>query len=102
MNPCRCVVTFTDSDHIQHEVQVWANTVYDAVAQAMREFRHGSIAADLPASQTEFSIAVHHAPVTHRIKLQQVRRWAGGGGKGPHDVLERKRIQDLLGPEPKQ
>lgn len=75
---------------------MWANTAYDAVAQAMREFRQGSIAETLPAPHTEFSIAVHRAPVTHRLKLQQVTRWAEGGGKSPLDVMERNRIRGLL------
>lgn len=80
---------------------MWARTVYDAVAQAMREFRQGSIARDLPGPHTEFSIAVHRAPVTHRLKLQQVTRWADGGGKSPREVIERNRIRELLGTPPK-
>ena len=101
MHPCRCIVTFTDSDGIEHEVEVWANTVYDAIGQAMREFRQGSIAPVLPGPNTEFSIAVHRAPVTHRLKLRQVTRWAEGGGKSPRDVIERNRIRALLGTEMK-
>ena len=31
-------VTFTGSDRIVHEVEVWASTVYEAVGEAMREF----------------------------------------------------------------
>ena len=101
MHPCRCIVTFTDSDGIAHEVEVWANTVYDAIGQAMREFRQGSIAPVLPGPNTEFSIAVHRAPVTHRLKLSQVTRWAEGGGKSPRDVIERNRIRALLAAETK-
>ena len=56
----------------------------------------GSIAPDLPGPNTEFSIAVHRAPVTHRLKLRQVTRWAEGGGKSPRDVIERHRIRELL------
>ena len=97
MHPCRCIVAFTDSDGIEHEVQVWASTVYDAIAQAMREFRQGSIARDLPGPHAEFSITVHRTPVTQRLKLQQVTRWAEGGGKSPRDLIECNRIRELLG-----
>ena len=72
MHPCRCIVTFTDSDGIEHEVEVWASTVYDAIGLAMKEFRQGCIAPDLPGPNTEFSIAVHRAQVTHRLQLRQV------------------------------
>ncbi len=96
MHTSRCVVSFTDSDNIQHEVQVWASTVYDAVAQAVNEFCRGNLASGAPAPHTELSVAVHQTPVTHRLKLQQVSRWAEGGGKSPQDVVERNRIRGLL------
>lgn len=101
MHPCRCIVAFTDSDGIEHEVEVWASTVYDAISLAMREFRQGSITPDLPGPNTEFSIAVHRAPVTHRLKLRQVTGWAEGGGRSPRDVMERNRIRKLLGTDAK-
>lgn len=57
----------------------------------------GSIARDLAGPHTEFSIEVHRASVTHRLKLQQVTCWADGGGKSPREVIERNRIRELLG-----
>ena len=101
MNQSRCVVTFTDYDRIVHEVAVWASTVYEAVGEAMREFRAGGITRDLPGLNTELSIAVHRQPVTHKLQLRQVTQWASGGGKGPRDLIERKRVQHLLGTESK-
>lgn len=90
-------VTFTDSDRIVHEVEVWASTVYEAGGEAMREFWAGGITKDLPGLNTELSIAVHRQPVTHKLQLRQVTQWASGYGKSPRDLIERKRIQHLLG-----
>ena len=73
MSPFRCLVTFTDTDGILHEVQVYAGSVYSAVGEAMREFRAGGIAKSLPAALTEFTITVHRQPVTHKLRLRQVK-----------------------------
>ena len=97
MAPCRCVVSFTDMDGILHEVAVYAGTVYEAVGQAMQEFRAGGITEALPGALTEFTIAVHRQPITHKLRLKQVTSWAEGGGKSPQDTLQRARIRQLLG-----
>ena len=96
--PCRHLYRF---DRIVHNVEVWASTVYEAVGEAMREFRAGGITRDLPGLNTELSIAVHRQPVTHKLQLRQVTQWASGGGKSPQDLIERKRIQNPLGTEAK-
>lgn len=96
MAPCRCIVSFTDLDGILHEVSVYADSVYEAVGEAMQNFRSGGITEALPGPLTEFSIAVHRNPVTHKLKLKQVTTWAEGGGKSPQDTLRRTRIRRLL------
>ena len=96
MHTARCVVSFTDSDNIQHEVEVWANTVYDAVAQAVNEFCRGDLASGAPRSQ--------HRAVRRRtsgVRDAQVEaaagaRWAEGGGKNPRTFWNENRIRDLL------
>ena len=97
MNQNRCVVAFTDTDRIVHQVEVWTSTVYEAVGEAVREFRAAGITKDLPGLNTELSIAVHRQPVTHKLQLRQVTQWAAGGRKSPRDLLERKRIRHMLG-----
>ena len=102
MAPCRCVVSFTDTDGILHEVSVYAGSVYEAVGEAMQEFRAGGIADALPGPLTELTIAVHRQPVTHKLKMKQVTSWVAGGGKSPQDTLHRARIRQLLGNKSKE
>jgi hypothetical protein len=96
MHPCRCLVSFTDTNGILHEVEVYADSVYEAVGAAMQEFRSGGIPTELPTPMTEFTVAVHRRPVTHKLQLKKVTSWAEGGGKSPMDVLARQRIRHLL------
>ena len=62
MHAPRCKVTFVDSEGILHEVQVYADSVYEAIGQAVKEFRAGSLPPSLPGPMTEFSVEVQRPP----------------------------------------
>lgn len=94
MHPPRCVLSYTDTDGILHEVQVYATR---PSKEAVREFHADSLARSQPGSMTEFTVAVHQQPVTHRLRLKQVESWANGSGKSPQDAIARTRIRELLG-----
>jgi hypothetical protein len=97
MGVSRCTVAFTDTDGTSHEVCVHAESLYEAVGLAVAEFTSAEVASVSPGSMTEFTVSVHREAITHRLKFNQVTRWAQGGGRSPHDVLNRNRVKKLLG-----
>src|SRR5580658_8293997 len=72
----RCRVSFTDSDGVLHGVDVDAESLYEAVAIAVAQFREDDIRPLSPGPMTEFTVAVHRNPTEHRIRLGQVAKWA--------------------------
>ena len=55
----RCHVSFTDSDKTEHAVEVEAESLYEAVAQAVADFREDPLLKDaIPGAMTEFTVAV--------------------------------------------
>ena len=68
----RCRVTFMDSDKTEHGVEVDAESLYEAVAQAVADFREDPLITSGPAPMTEFTVAVLRNPTEHRIRLNQV------------------------------
>lgn len=85
----RCRVSFTDTNGILLDIDVQAESLYEAVALAVAEFR-----AEGP--MTEFVIAIHRPAVEHRIRLSQVTQWAKRTRDGPAGVIKRQRIMSLL------
>jgi hypothetical protein len=55
MGVSRCRVSFTDSEGISHAVEVQAESLYQAVALAVSEFRNDSVTS-MPGPMTEFMI----------------------------------------------
>jgi hypothetical protein len=94
----RCRVSFSDSDGILHGVDVDAESLYEAVAIAVAQFRDDDISPLSPGPMTEFTIAVYRNPVEHKIRLGQVAKWAEDTTKdGPAGITKRRRVRMLLG-----
>jgi hypothetical protein len=91
----RCKVSFTDTNGIPHDVEVHAESLYEAVALAVSEFRADELTTDV-GPMTEFVVAIQRPAVEHRIRLNQVTQWADSTRDGPAGVIKRQRIKTLL------
>lgn len=94
----RCRVSFTDTEKTNHSVEVEADSLYEAVALAVAEFREDPLLVTYPSAMTEFTVAVLRNPTEHRIRLSQVSKWAEHTTKdGPAGITKRQRVRTLLG-----
>jgi hypothetical protein len=66
----RCRVSYLDSRNVT------ADSLFEAVAVAVRTFREGALVEELPVPGTELRITVSPLPVEHRVRLQRVEQWA--------------------------
>jgi hypothetical protein len=96
MPAARCRVSFTDTDGIEHAARVEAGSVYEAVALAVAEFRDDPM-VQLPGAMTEFTVSIERPAIEHRLRLNQVTKWAEGTTReGPAGITKRQRVQRLL------
>jgi hypothetical protein len=97
MSANRCRVTYKDSEGC-HSVEVHAETLYEAVATAVAEFKQDRTVPNQPGSMTEFTVAVFRPPVEHTIRLEKVQQWMKPSTKGgPAEILRRERVRKMLG-----
>jgi hypothetical protein len=95
-----CRVTYRDIEGIDHSVEVEAESLYEAIAQSVKRFRHDDgWALSPPGPRCQFHVKVlKDAPVTYSMSLDKVQDFAlHGSAKGPLDVMRKKRIKELLG-----
>ncbi len=94
----RCRVSYLDSSNIEHAVDVTADSLFEAVAVAVRAFREAALVEELPVPGTELRITASPLAVEHRVRLQRVEQWAQTGTvKSPVEMLRRERVRELLG-----
>jgi hypothetical protein len=91
-----CRVSYTDHDGI-HSVEVSADTLFEAVAQALVEFKEDNTVLNQPGPNTEFSVKVIRKPIEHFIRLKRVKEWAEfSNTTSPAERLRRERVRKML------
>ena len=100
-NARTCVVSFVDSEGIRHSIEVAAESLYEAAALGIREFRrHPWTEGMEPGAMTHLAVSVKSPAVTHEVTIRQLERWAGGGAKSPREILLKSRVRELLDAKP--
>ena len=80
-----------------HSVEVTADTLFEALGQAVVEFREDKTIVTPPGPETEFTVQVLRKPVEHSIRLKRVLDWAQfGNTTGPGEMLRRERVRKML------
>ncbi len=92
-----CSVSYTDSSGVRHSVQVAAESLYEAAALAIQQFReHPWTEGMEPGSVTRLAVSIHAPETTHEVTLHQIEKWIAGVAKSPHETLLRSRVKEIL------
>jgi hypothetical protein len=79
-------------------VEADADSLYEAVALAVAEFRKDEMNTAGAGPMTEFTVTAYRKPLEHRMRLNQVTKWAEPTTKdGPGGDYEAGEGQALLG-----
>jgi hypothetical protein len=89
-------VSFTDSEGIEHSVQVPAESLYEAAVEAMAAFRR-SVLAEMPlGSATRLTIRVKAPEEEHTVTIGKVLAWLDGVAISPSEKLKKNRLKERL------
>ena len=86
-------VSFTGPDGIRHSVKVQAETLYEAVALAIRAFREHECA---PGSGSQLEVEARSPSVTHTVSIAKVQDWLRSSAKSQSDKIMKERLKGLL------
>jgi hypothetical protein len=87
-----CRVSITDRDGSSHFIDVTASSLFEAVALALKSKGGGSTATD-----GFRPIKVFEPKVEYEVKLKDFMTWLDRRGRTPREVIDRKKIRDILG-----
>jgi hypothetical protein len=91
-----CRVSFTDSEGLEHAVEVCAASVYEAAAFALAEFRRCGFADATFGPATRLIIRVKQPETEHTVSVGKLQRWLDGGGKSPNEQVAKSRLREIL------
>jgi hypothetical protein len=93
-----CKVTYIDAGGIEHAVSVIAQTLYEAVAQALRIFREQAwCEEDLRRhSAASVMVKISQPAIEHRVKISDFEAWLASTGRSPVEMSLKVRLRDII------
>jgi hypothetical protein len=95
--PKACTVVFHDLNDTAHQFDVTAETLYEAVAQALAMVRGHDWVGDIGRGLTTVTVNVRNPEITHIVKIQDFENWLNRGCKSPADLVLKTRLRHMLG-----
>jgi hypothetical protein len=90
-------VSFTDSDGVEHAVELDARSLYEAVGLAIDRFRRCEHVRYDPQGLHEFIVESREPGTEHRLTRNMFDAWLRRPGGSPADVSRKNRLKQLLG-----
>ena len=85
-----------DPQSVEHTIQVSAQTLYEAAAQALRIFREDDWCEDLSQSAGSLVVKISQPAVEHRVRIKDFTNWLDSAGKSPVEMALKNRLRDVL------
>ena len=95
MSAKACLVTATMADGTRHSVEVTAETLFEAAAEAAGLLcKNAWVGVVGPA--TKFEVKVQEPAVVHHVTMQQLMRWLDGATPSPNEMVRKKKLKERL------
>ena len=95
--PTACTVVVHDLIDTAHQLDVTAETLYEAVAQALAIARGHDWVGDIGTRLTTITAKVRNPEITHIVRIQDFENWLNGACKSPADMVLKTRLRHMLG-----
>jgi hypothetical protein len=95
--PKTCTVVVHDLNDTAHQLDVTAETLYEAVAQALATVRGHDWVGDIRRGLTTVTVKIRNPEVTHIVKVQDFENWLNRGCKSPAETVLKARLRQMLG-----
>lgn len=91
-----CRVTCSTTTGIDHSVEVTAETLYEAVAQALRLFRENDWSDDIQRVPSTMTVRVKQPEMEHQVRTRDFQRWLESAPRSPAEMALKSRLRVLL------
>jgi hypothetical protein len=92
-----CTVVIHDLNQTAHSLDVTAETLYEAVAQALAVLPDHHWVDEIGKGLTTVSVTIRHPEVTHTVKIQDFESWLNRACKSPAETVLKTRLRQMLG-----
>jgi hypothetical protein len=91
-----CKVSCRDSRGIEHAVEVTAESLYEAVAQALQLFGDDDWNQYPGRSPSAVVVRIKQPEVKHTVQVRDFVNWIDSAGKSPAEMALKIRLRNML------
>jgi hypothetical protein len=91
-----CKVACRDLSGTDHTVEVTAESLYEAVAQALSILRQDDWVDGIGTGLAEFRVRVSQPAVEHRVRMKAFQRWLESQGRTPAECVLKRRLLEII------
>jgi len=91
-----CTVVVHGLNETAHAIDVTAESLYEAIAQALATLRGHDWVGEIGRGLTSVTVRVRHPDVTHIVKIQDFENWLNRGSGSPADSALKVRVRQIL------
>jgi hypothetical protein len=77
-------------------VEVTADSLYEAVAHALRVFGEGDWIGEIGHGQTAMTVVVKQPEIEHKVRMKDFQSWLESAGRNPAETSLKTRLCQLL------
>jgi hypothetical protein len=90
-----CLVSITDHKGSRHSVEVSAETLFEAAAEAAGLFRKHDWIEGV-GDGARFEVEVKQPNVRHQVSMPQIKKWLEAAPTSPSELIRKKKLKELL------
>ena len=93
--PRKCLVTFRDRQGVEHVAEVTAESLYEAGAVALQQFRRAEWSRESSLEAGTIRVEVCDSTF-YNVRVAELEAWLKRSGGAPRDVATRQKLRTRL------
>jgi hypothetical protein len=91
----RCIISFRDGDGVEHMIEVTAESLYEAGALALQQFRRSEWSREASLDAGTLRVEVCESTF-YNVKVAELEAWLKRTGGTPRDIIARQKVRSRL------
>jgi hypothetical protein len=97
MSISKCVVRLKDSHDTQHEVVVYAESLYEAVLRGLNQLADIGWESDANEMIRQVEVEIYQEPTRHVVDVPKLLKWVQQKSMSPGQETRKQKLRKLLG-----
>jgi len=96
MSISKCIVRLKDCHNTEHSVDVYAESLYEAVLRGLRRLQDVGWESNGNETIQRLEVEIHQEPTRHIVDVPTLLKWVKEGAASPAQQTRKEKLRKLL------